>query len=62
MVQQMVNPNIQWYATNCYMQESETGSTPKPIQLFRQGYNGSDPKHPDALCSHLAENRLVSCS
>jgi hypothetical protein len=44
------------------MQETETGSAPKPIQLFRQGYKGSDPEHPDTLCSQVAEDRLVSCS
>jgi hypothetical protein len=44
------------------MQEIETGYAPKPIQLFLQGYKGSDPEHPNALCSQVAEDRLVSCS
>jgi hypothetical protein len=44
------------------MQKIETGSAPKPIELFRQGYKGLDPEHPDALCSQVAEDRLVSCS
>jgi hypothetical protein len=44
------------------MQEAETGSVPKPIQLYRQGYKGSNPKNPDALYSQMAEDRLVSCS
>jgi hypothetical protein len=44
------------------MQEIKTSSAPKPIQLFRQGYKGSYPEHPDALCSQVAEDRLVSCS
>jgi hypothetical protein len=51
MGQQVVNPRtlffslpyIQWYATNCYMQEAMTGSAPKPIQVYHQGYKGSDP-------------------
>jgi hypothetical protein len=25
-------------------------------------YKGLDPEHPDALCSQVAEDRLVSCS
>jgi hypothetical protein len=44
------------------MQEAETGSLPRPIHLYRQGYKGLDPKNPDALCSQVAEDRLVSCS
>jgi hypothetical protein len=44
------------------MQESETGSAPKPIQLFHEEYKGLDPKNSDALCSQVAEDRLVSCS
>jgi hypothetical protein len=44
------------------MQEIETGSSPKPIQLFHQGYKGSELEHPDALCSQVAEDRLISCS
>jgi hypothetical protein len=44
------------------MQEAETGSLPKPIDLFRQGYKGSDPQNPDALCSQVVEDRMVSCS
>jgi hypothetical protein len=38
------------------MQEAVTGSTPKPIQLYRQGYKGSDPENSDALCSQVAED------
>jgi hypothetical protein len=53
---------MQWYATNCYMQEAETGSLPKRIDLFHQGCKGSDPESNDALCSQVAEDRLVSCS
>jgi hypothetical protein len=30
------------------MQEVVTGSAPKPIQLYHQGYMGSDPKNPNA--------------
>jgi hypothetical protein len=44
------------------MQEAVTGSAPKPIQLYRQVYKGSDPENPDALCSQVAKDRLVSCS
>jgi hypothetical protein len=44
------------------MQEVVTGSAPKPIQLYRRGYKGSDPENPDALCSLVVEDRLVSCS
>jgi hypothetical protein len=44
------------------MQEAETGSLPKLIHQFCQGYKGLDPKIPDALCSQVAEDRLVSCS
>jgi hypothetical protein len=44
------------------MQEIEIGSAPKPIQLFHQGYKGSDPEHRDTLCSQVAEDQLVSCS
>jgi hypothetical protein len=44
------------------MQKDETGFAPTPIQLFCQGYKGLDPKHTDALCSQVAEDRLVSCS
>jgi hypothetical protein len=44
------------------MQEGETGSTPKLIQLFHHGFKGSDHEHPDTLCSQMAEDRLVSCS
>jgi hypothetical protein len=44
------------------MQEAVTSSAPKPIQLYHQGYKGSDPENPDALCSQVAEDRLVSCS
>jgi hypothetical protein len=53
---------MQWYATNCYMQEAEIGSLPKPIHLFHQGYKGLDPENSHALCSQVAEDRLVSCS
>jgi hypothetical protein len=42
------------------MQEAETGSLPKPIALFHQGYKGSDPKNTDTLCSQVAEDQLVS--
>jgi hypothetical protein len=41
------------------MQQAVIGSAPKPIQLYRQGYKGSDPENPDALCSQVTENRLV---
>jgi hypothetical protein len=44
------------------MQEYETGFAPRPIQLFRQGYKGSDPEHHDTMCSHVAKDQLVSCS
>jgi hypothetical protein len=44
------------------MQEAETGSAPKLIQLFRQGFKRSDPEHPDALCSQVAKDQLVSYS
>jgi hypothetical protein len=44
------------------MQEIVTVSAPKPIQLYRQGYKGLDPENPDALCSQVAKDRLVSCS
>jgi hypothetical protein len=44
------------------MQEAETGSAPKPIQLFHHGFKELDPEHPDALCSQVAEDRLVSYS
>jgi hypothetical protein len=44
------------------MQEAVTGSGPKPIQLYRQGYKGSDPENPDGMCSQVAEDRLVSYS
>jgi hypothetical protein len=44
------------------MQEAVTDSGPKPIQLYRQGYKGSDPENPDAMCSQVAEDRLVSYS
>jgi hypothetical protein len=44
------------------MQEAVTGSAPKPIQLYHQGYKGSDPENPDALCSQVAKDRLISCS
>jgi hypothetical protein len=44
------------------MQEAEIGSVPRPIHLYRQGYKGSDPENPDALCSQVAEDQLVSCS
>ena len=44
------------------MQQAETSSLPKPIDLFRQGYKGSDPQNPDTLCSQVAEDRLVNCS
>jgi hypothetical protein len=44
------------------MLESETDSLPKPIELFCQGFEGSDPKHPDTLCSQVVEDRLVSYS
>jgi hypothetical protein len=37
-------------------------SIPKPIQLYRQGYKGSDPENPDALCSQVAGDQLVSYS
>jgi hypothetical protein len=43
------------------MYETETGFAPKPIQLFHQQYKGSDPEHPDALCSQV-EYQLVGCS
>jgi hypothetical protein len=44
------------------MQEAKIDSSPKLIQLFLQGYKGSDPENPDALCSQMDKNRLVSCS
>jgi hypothetical protein len=44
------------------MQESETGSAPRPIQQFHQRYKGSDREHPNTLCSQVAEDQLVSCS
>jgi hypothetical protein len=44
------------------MQEAETGSLPKPIALFCQGYKGLDLENTDALCSQVAKDRLVSCS
>jgi hypothetical protein len=44
------------------MQQAETGSLPNHIHLLRQGYKGSDPKNADAVCSQVAEDRLVSCS
>jgi hypothetical protein len=44
------------------MQEAKTDSLPKPIHLFCQGYKGSDPENLDALCSQVAEDRLVNCS
>jgi hypothetical protein len=44
------------------MQEAEISFTPKPIQLFHQGFKRSDPEHPNALCSQVAEDRLVSYS
>jgi hypothetical protein len=44
------------------MQKAVTGSTPKPIQQYRQGYKGLDPENPDTLCSQVAKDRLVSCS
>jgi hypothetical protein len=42
------------------MQEAETGSLPKPIHPFYQGYKGTDPKNPYTLCSQVTEDRLVS--
>jgi hypothetical protein len=44
------------------MQEAETSSLPKPIAPFHQGYKGSDPENPTALCSQVAKDRLVSYS
>jgi hypothetical protein len=44
------------------MQKAITGFASKPIQLYHQGYKGSDPENPDALCSQVAEELLVSCS
>jgi hypothetical protein len=44
------------------MQKVVIGSAPKPIQLYHQGYKGSDPENPDALCSQVVEDRLVSYS
>jgi hypothetical protein len=44
------------------MQEAETGSLPRPIHLYRQGYKGSDLENLDAMCSQVATNQLVSCS
>jgi hypothetical protein len=44
------------------MQKAVIGSAPKPIQLYRQGHKGSDPENPDAMCSQVTEDRLVSCS
>jgi hypothetical protein len=38
------------------MHEVETGSLPKPIHMFRQGYKGSDPENPDALCIQVVED------
>jgi hypothetical protein len=38
----------------------ETGSLPRPIHLYRQGYKRSDTKNPDALCSQVATDRLVT--
>jgi hypothetical protein len=38
------------------------GSAPKPIQLYGQGYKGSNLENLDALCSHVVEDPLVSCS
>jgi hypothetical protein len=35
------------------MQEAEIDLTPRPIQLFHQGYKGSDPEHPDTLFHQL---------
>jgi hypothetical protein len=54
--------HMQWYVTNCYMQEAEIGSLPRPTHLYRQGYKGSNPENPDALCSQVATNWLVSYS
>jgi hypothetical protein len=44
------------------MQEADTSSLPRPIHLYRQGYKGSDPKNPNAQCSQVATDGLVSCS
>jgi hypothetical protein len=44
------------------MYEAVIGSAPRPIQLFHQGYKGSDPENHDALCSQVVEDQLVSCS
>jgi hypothetical protein len=38
------------------MLEAKTGSLPKPIALFHQGYKGSDPENLDTLCSQVAED------
>jgi hypothetical protein len=38
------------------MQEDKTGSAPKPIQLYRQGYKGLDPENPNALRSQVTED------
>jgi hypothetical protein len=34
-----------------HMHEIVASSAPKPIQLYRQGYKGSDPEYADALFS-----------
>jgi hypothetical protein len=44
------------------MQEAGTGSARIPIDLYYQGYKGSDPEEPDTLCSQVAKDQLVSCS
>jgi hypothetical protein len=44
------------------MHEAGTGSARIPIDLYHWGYKGSDPEEPDALCSQVAKDRLVSCS
>jgi hypothetical protein len=38
------------------MHKAETSSLPKPIDLFCQGYKGSDPQNPDAMCSQVVED------
>jgi hypothetical protein len=44
------------------MKKAETSFAPVPIDLYHWGYKVSDPEEPDALCSQVAEDRLVNCS
>ncbi|KAL5647682.1 hypothetical protein ACJX0J_042037, partial [Zea mays] len=40
--------------------EVKSGRTPTDVEVYMQGYRGSDPQNPDVLCTQTAIDRLLS--